>query len=133
MSGRLTDAELEATVCLLRETDPLSRPREPERRRPVTDEELAGLVALGEELAAERVRRDRALLERAERERPYPLAPDPPEVWAARRRLWPDAGELFRAIVLSPDVEVAEALLCGESVPLDRLDAEWVERFGRRS
>jgi hypothetical protein len=44
----------------------------------------------------------------------------------ASRRLW-------RAIVLAPTLEVAEALLRGEAVPLDRLDAEWVIRLGRRA
>jgi hypothetical protein len=42
------------------------------------------------------------------------------------RRLW-------RAIMLSPSIDVCEALLRGESVPIDRLDAHWVERFGLRS
>jgi hypothetical protein len=41
------------------------------------------------------------------------------------RRVW-------QAIVLAPRVEVCEALLRGERVPLDQLDAEWVARLGRR-
>ncbi len=41
------------------------------------------------------------------------------------RRLW-------RAIVLATSLEVVEALLRGESVPLGRLDPEWVARLGRR-
>lgn len=38
----------------------------------------------------------------------------------------------WRAVMLSPRVEVCAALLRGESVPLEALDGEWVERFGRR-
>ena len=38
----------------------------------------------------------------------------------------------FKALVLAQDVETFEALLEGERVPLDRLDPEWVARFGRR-
>ena len=45
------------------------------------------------------------------------------ELWA---RVW-------RALVLAPTVEVFEALLRGESVPLSRLDADAVKRFGRRA
>lgn len=41
------------------------------------------------------------------------------------RRFW-------RALMLAKDVETLEALLDGERVPLDRLDPEWVRRFGRR-
>jgi hypothetical protein len=40
---------------------------------------------------------------------------------------------LWRAIRLSPSVDICEALLRGEAVPIDRLDAEWVARFGRRA
>ena len=39
--------------------------------------------------------------------------------------------ETWKAIMLSPTLEVCEALLRGESVPLERLNQEWVERFGR--
>jgi hypothetical protein len=45
---------------------------------------------------------------------------------------WPDAGRLWRAFMLAPSLEVCVALLRGESVPIDRLDAEWTRRFGRR-
>jgi hypothetical protein len=42
----------------------------------------------------------------------------------ANRRAW-------RAMMLSGgDIEVWIALLRGESVPVDRLDAEWLVRFG---
>jgi hypothetical protein len=41
------------------------------------------------------------------------------------RRVW-------RALVLASDVEVFEALVHGESVPLSRLDPAAVERFARR-
>jgi hypothetical protein len=43
----------------------------------------------------------------------------------ASRRLW-------KAIMLAPSLEICEALLRGESVPLDRLNPEWVKRFGLR-
>ena len=50
-----------------------------------------------------------------------------------RRELaWPDAAKLWRAFMLSPTLEVCEALLRGEDVPLDRLDPSWVQRFGVR-
>jgi len=39
---------------------------------------------------------------------------------------------LWRAVMLAPSIEVCGASLRGESVPLDRLDKEWAERFGRR-
>jgi hypothetical protein len=42
-------------------------------------------------------------------------------------------GPAWRAIQLGTCPEVAEALLRGESVPLDRLDAAGVARYGRRS
>jgi hypothetical protein len=45
------------------------------------------------------------------------------------RRYW---RYFWVAIVLSPALEVAEALLRGESVPLARLDAAAVTRFGFR-
>jgi hypothetical protein len=32
--------------------------------------------------------------------------------------------------MLAPSIEVCEALLRGENVPLERLDLEWVRRFG---
>jgi hypothetical protein len=35
-------------------------------------------------------------------------------------------------MMLAPSLAVGEALLRGESVPLDRLDPEWVARLGRR-
>jgi hypothetical protein len=41
----------------------------------------------------------------------------------ALRRFW-------AALVLAEDVETFEALLNGESVPLDRLDPDWVDRLG---
>jgi hypothetical protein len=43
---------------------------------------------------------------------------------------WPDAGRLWRAFMLAPTLEICAALLADESVPLDRLDVEWVTRFG---
>jgi hypothetical protein len=44
-----------------------------------------------------------------------------------------DANRVWRAMMLAPTLEVCEALLAGESVPLERLDAEWTKRFGRRA
>lgn len=40
---------------------------------------------------------------------------------------------LFAAMMLAPTVQVCEALLRGEQVPVDRLDATWLRRFGRRT
>jgi hypothetical protein len=42
------------------------------------------------------------------------------------------AQRFWRALMLSPTLEVCEALMRGESVPLECLDQEWVERFGLR-
>jgi len=39
---------------------------------------------------------------------------------------------VWKAMMLAPTLEVCEALLRGESVPLEQLDPEWVKRFGRR-
>ena len=39
---------------------------------------------------------------------------------------------VWRAVVLSPTLDVCEALLRDEAVPLDALDAEWAWRFGLR-
>jgi hypothetical protein len=49
---------------------------------------------------------------------------------SSREERWPDADRLWRAFMLAPSIEVCEALLRGESVPLDRLDTDWVQRFG---
>jgi len=40
--------------------------------------------------------------------------------------------EFWKALMLARDVETFEALLNGESVPVDCLDPEWMRRFGRR-
>ena len=53
-----------------------------------------------------------------------------------RRLLEPERKQWLRflkALRLALDVEAFEALLDGESVPLDRLDPAWVKRFGLRS
>jgi hypothetical protein len=42
-------------------------------------------------------------------------------------------GPAWRAIQLGTTPAVAEALLRGERVPLDRLDSRWLERYGRRA
>ncbi len=47
-------------------------------------------------------------------------------------RLWPDAARLWRALMLAPTYEVFDALMSGESVPIESLDPVWVERLGRR-
>jgi hypothetical protein len=47
----------------------------------------------------------------------------------------PERLELLRfwkALMLAKDVETFEALLGDQDVPVDRLDPEWVARFGRR-
>ena len=46
---------------------------------------------------------------------------------APQRHIW---NRLWRAVMLAPSVEICEALLRDESVPLDRLDPVWVKRFG---
>jgi hypothetical protein len=43
---------------------------------------------------------------------------------------WPDARRLWRILMLSPTIEIAEALLKGQTVPIESLDPEWVKRFG---
>jgi hypothetical protein len=50
----------------------------------------------------------------------------------ARDQPWRDTGRIWRAMMLAPTLEVVEVLLRAEAVPLDRLDREWVARFGRR-
>lgn len=37
---------------------------------------------------------------------------------------------VFAAMVIAKDLPTFRALLAGESVPVDRCDAEWVERYG---
>jgi hypothetical protein len=39
---------------------------------------------------------------------------------------------LYRAIMLAPSLPICEALLRRETVPVGRLDPEWVARLGRR-
>jgi hypothetical protein len=41
-----------------------------------------------------------------------------------------DTRRTWRAMMLAPMLEVCAALLRGEAVPTERLDAEWVKRFG---
>jgi hypothetical protein len=64
-----------------------------------------------------------------------PLRPLPGEDEWARAivsggRTWYQ--RLWRAMMLAPTIEVCEALMAGEAVPLERLDQEWVKRFGLR-
>jgi hypothetical protein len=42
-------------------------------------------------------------------------------------------GPIWRAMMLAPTLEVCEALLRGERVPIGRLDRDWVKRFGVKS
>jgi hypothetical protein len=42
------------------------------------------------------------------------------------RRIW-------RAMMLAPTLEVCEALLRGEAVPVKRFAPDWVKRFGVKS
>lgn len=39
---------------------------------------------------------------------------------------------LTRAVLLAPSLEICEALLRGERVPVSRLDPRWVKRYGLR-
>lgn len=43
-----------------------------------------------------------------------------------------DIHALYRAIMLAPTLTVCEALLRRETVPISRLDPEWVRRLGLR-
>lgn len=38
--------------------------------------------------------------------------------------------ELTKAVRLAPSLEVCEALLLGEQVPVSRLDREWAKAYG---
>ncbi|MET0564486.1 MAG: hypothetical protein ABW114_13715 [Gaiellaceae bacterium] len=42
------------------------------------------------------------------------------------RRVW-------SAMMIAPTLEVCDALLRGETVPIERLDPDWVRRFGIKS
>jgi hypothetical protein len=37
---------------------------------------------------------------------------------------------VYQAMMLSPSVEVCDALLRNENVPVEQLDPEWIARFG---
>lgn len=52
---------------------------------------------------------------------PVRIAADSAERRAARR--------IWRALVIAGDLETFEALVAGESVPIDRLDPEGLARF----
>ena len=45
--------------------------------------------------------------------------------WRANNRLW-------KAVMLSPTLEICQAMLRGQQVPVEKLDPEWVRRFGMR-
>jgi hypothetical protein len=40
--------------------------------------------------------------------------------------------DALRAMLLADSYEVCCALLRGESVPVERLNAEWVKRYGKK-
>lgn len=42
------------------------------------------------------------------------------------------ASRVFKALMLAPTIELGEALLRGERIPVDKLRPEWVQRFGIR-
>jgi hypothetical protein len=42
------------------------------------------------------------------------------------------ADRVFKALMLAPTLEIGEALLRGERVPLNKLRLAWVKRFGLR-
>jgi len=48
---------------------------------------------------------------------------------AKRRREREQVSRLYRAIMLAPRIEIAEALLRGERVHRDLLDPEWLRRL----
>ncbi len=51
----------------------------------------------------------------------------------ATAELVPDElNRVWRAMMLANDLETCEALIRGETVPIDRLDPDWIARFGRR-
>jgi hypothetical protein len=39
---------------------------------------------------------------------------------------------LYKAMMLAPSIEICEALLRGENVPIERLNPIWVRKFGLR-
>jgi hypothetical protein len=39
---------------------------------------------------------------------------------------------LYKAVMLAPNLPTCQALLRGETVPLSRLDQDWVRKLGRR-
>ena len=41
-----------------------------------------------------------------------------------------EAQEILKAVRLSPSLEICEALLRGEKVPLSRLDPKWAKAYG---
>jgi hypothetical protein len=51
---------------------------------------------------------------------------------ARSRRRAEEADRGWRAMMLAPTLEICRALLRGECVPVSRLDALWVRRFGLR-
>jgi hypothetical protein len=43
-----------------------------------------------------------------------------------------DLAAVYRAVMLAQTLQVCEALLRGETVPIGKLDPVWVARLGRR-
>lgn len=61
---------------------------------------------------------------------PRPIGPElSPQMQADRRA---EADRIYRAWMLAPTIEIYEALMKGEDVPISALDPVWVDRFGMR-
>jgi hypothetical protein len=54
---------------------------------------------------------------------------DPVRLWLESRERRESLG-LIKVVRLAPTLEVAEALLRGERVPVSRLDPEWAKAYG---
>ena len=62
-----------------------------------------------------------------------PYQPITQAMWLDLRDAYPDPymREVEKAMTIAKDLGACEALLRGESVPLDRIDLEQAERYGR--
>jgi hypothetical protein len=61
-----------------------------------------------------------------------PWTPIEPATWERLREAWPDGDRLARCWALATSVAVLAALIRGERVPVEALDAGWVRRYGFR-
>lgn len=54
--------------------------------------------------------------------------------WISERSTaaWRETNRIWKAIMLSPTVEICDALLRGQHVPAEKLNQEWLQRFGMR-